>query len=232
MQSRTRLLMVVSLVGPLCGCTGHSSDAMLDSSSSGATYSTNFSTQEDPISEGGRWRRANNQWTNVRTVGGVAFGTNGVTNTYDDSYALLSGFGADQSADAVVYRDPNLVPGRTHEVELLLRFSDDSGNARGYECLFNHQGGYDIVRWNGPQGDFTNLSLVESGDLGRELVSGDVITATIMGNVITTYVNGTLMARAVDSTFSTGQPGIGFFIRPGGSNQLLGLTSYTVTSEE
>jgi hypothetical protein len=196
----------------------------------GASYSTTFSTTENPLSEGGRWHRANNRWTNVQTVGGVAFGTNGVTNTYDDSYALLSGFGPDQTVEAVVYRDPSLPAGSTHEVELLLRFSDDSGNARGYECLFAHYGGFDIVRWNGPQGNFTNMSLVQTGYLGRQLVTGDVIKATIVGNTITTYVNGTLVAKAIDSTFSNGQPGVGFFVRPDGSSKLLGLTSYKATS--
>jgi len=196
----------------------------------GASYSTGFNLTENPISEGGRWRRANNRWTNVQTVGGVAFGTNGVTDTYDDSYALLSGFGPDQTIEAVVYRDPNLQPVSTHEVELLLRFSDDSGNARGYECLFSYYGGFSIVRWNGQQGDFAHVQLLQSGYLGRPLVTGDVLKATMVGNIISMYVNGMLLAKGTDSTFSNGQPGIGFFVRPPGSSKLLGLTSFTATS--
>jgi hypothetical protein len=197
---------------------------------SGASYSTHFNSTENPISEGGRWRRANNRWTNVQTVGGAAFGTNGVTDTYDDSYALLAGFGPDQTIEAVVYRDPNLQPVSTHEVELLLRFSDDPSNARGYECLFDLRGGFSIVRWNGPQGDFAHVQLVQSGYLGRQLVTGDVLKATIVGNTITMYVNGMLLAKGIDSAISHGQPGIGFFIRPPGSSKLLGLTSFTATS--
>ena len=197
---------------------------------SGASYSTDFNLTENPISEGGRWRRANNRWTNVQTVGGAAFGTNGVTDTYDDSYALLSGFGPDQTIEAVVYRDPNLQPVSTHEVELLLRMSDDSGNARGYECLFDLRGGFAIMRWNGAQGDFSHVQLLQSGYLGRQLVTGDVLKATIVGNTITMSVNGMLLAKGIDSTFSNGQPGIGFFIRPPGSSKLLGLTSYKATS--
>ncbi len=196
----------------------------------GASYSTSFNLTENPVSEGGRWRRANNRWTNVQTVGGVAFGTNGVTGGYDDSYALLSGFGPEQTIEAVVYRDTSLQPGSSHEVELLLRFSDDAGNARGYECLFAYYGGFAIMRWNGPPGDFSQPQLVESGYLGRQLVTGDVLKATIVGNTITMYVNGRLMARSIDSTFSHGQPGMGFFIRPDGSPKLLGLTSYSATS--
>ena len=165
-------------------------------------------------------------------MGGVAFGTNGVADSYDDSYALLSGgFGPDQTIEAVVYRNQSLSPGETHEVELLLRFSDDSGNARGYECLFNYYGGMQIVRWNGPFGSFTVLSTTGPSYLGRPLVTGDVIKATIVGNVITTYANGILMAQATDSTFTNGQPGMSFFVRPSGSPLLLGLTSYSVTSK-
>ena len=168
----------------------------------------------------------------MRTANGIAHGSNGVTNSYDDSYALLSGsFGADQTAQAVVYRDPSLPANGTHELELLLRFSDDNGNARGYECLFNAYGGYDIVRWNGPFGDIKSLSLTQSGYLGRPLATGDVIKATIIGNVITTYVNGELMARAVDSTFTSGKPGISFFAPAGGNPALLGITSYSVTTK-
>ncbi len=195
-------------------------------------YTTNFDLTEDPISEGGVWRRASNVWTNVRTANGIAFGTNGgATFQYDDSYALLSGFGPDQQAEAVVFRSPAL--STAHEVELLLRFSDAASSTRGYECLFNQAGGVDIVRWNGALGDFTPLSLTGgAGNFGRELVSGDVIKATIVGNVISTYINGSLRARAIDSTYTSGQPGIGFFAGRGGSfdNSNFGLTSYTASS--
>jgi hypothetical protein len=194
------------------------------------SYTTNFDQTEDPISESGVWRRASNIWTNVRTANGIAFGTNGIANTYDDSYALLSGFGPDQRAEAVVFRSPSLATGISHEVELLLRFSDDANNARGYECLFSYYGIVEIVRWNGALGDFTGLVTSGVGRIDRELVSGDVVKATIVGNVISIYINGVLIAQAIDSTFASGQPGIGFFTRPGGNSANLGLTSYTVSS--
>jgi len=215
-------------------CTGSggsaSASATVTVTAGAPNYTTNFDLTEDPISEGGVWRRASNAWTNVRTANGIAFGTNGTANTYDDSYALLSGFGPDQQAEAVVFRSPSLATGVTHEVELLLRMSDDANNVRGYECLFNYAGGVQIVRWNGAFGDFTVLPTSDVGRLGRELVSGDVIKATIVGNVISAYINGVLIAQAIDSTFVSGQPGIGFFTRPGGNSAHLGLTSYTVSS--
>ena len=162
----------------------------------------------------------------------MAYGTNGVTNTYDDSYALLTGtFGNDQTVEAVIYRNQSLSPGASHEVEMLLRFSDDTGNARGYECLFNYAGGIQIVRWNGEFGSFTPLATTGIDSLGRPLVSGDVVKATIVGGVISTYINGALMARANDSMFKSGQPGISFFVRPGGSPALLGITSFSAASK-
>ena len=85
------------------------------------------------------------------------------------------------------------------------------------------------MRWNGAMGNFTEITQ-ESRLLGRPLATGDVVKATIVGNTIRAYINGMEVGRAVDSTFSSGQPGISFFIRPGGHQRLLGLTHYTVTS--
>jgi hypothetical protein len=224
-------LVVLSISS--CGDRG-GTDSTLPTATTGApsthNYSTYFDLTENPISEGAAWRRASNAWTNVRTANGIAFGTNGTANTYDDSYALLSGFGPDQQAEAVVFRSPTLKSGITHEVELLLRFSDDAYNARGYECLFSYDGGVQIVRWNGALGDFTVLPTSGAGKFGRELVSGDVTKATIVGKVISTYINGVLRAQTIDSNFASGQPGIGFFTRPGGNSENFGMTSYTASS--
>jgi hypothetical protein len=73
------------------------------------TYSTNFPLTENPISEGARWRNTGLDWTPVATSNGLAYSTQ-TRNAYDDSYAFLSGFGADQAA-AVIHlaRDYNPV---------------------------------------------------------------------------------------------------------------------------
>lgn len=195
------------------------------------SYATTFDGTENPISEGGRWYRSNNPWTNVRTGNGIAYGTNGVTNQYDDSYALLSGaFGPDQTIEAVIQRD-NTAQGETHEVELLLRFSDDNNNARGYECLFNWAGGVQVVRWNGGMGNFTVINTNQVNYFSRPLVTGDTIKASIVGSVISLYINGQLIVTASDTAIASGQPGMAFFVRPGGSTTLLALTSYSVTSK-
>ena len=51
---------------------------------------------------------------------------------------------------------------------------------------------------------------------GRALVTGDVIKATISGNTIVAYLNGVELSQVTDSTWPTGQPGIGFFKRTHG----------------
>jgi hypothetical protein len=205
--------------------------AVAADTSSGGSYSSSFDREENPLSESGVWRRAVNNFTNVKSSGGVAHGTNGITNGYDDSYALLSGFAPDQTIEAVVQRSSSLNTNVTHEAELLLRFTDSTSGARGYECLFAFFGGVQVIRWNGTQGDYTVLSSTAgNGSIGRELRTGDVIEASISGNVISLYINGTLMARATDSAYATGQPGIGFFIRPGGNSAHLAFTRITASS--
>jgi hypothetical protein len=198
------------------------------------SYQTNFTLNESPISEGGVWSRSTSTgFTNVVTTGGTAFGTNGAANAFDDSYALLRGFGPNQTAQAVIQRSAALNTNVTHEVELLLRFTDDVTTARGYECLFSFDGGVQIIRWDG-----LNLGSMSFEDIGNEapnaprapLKTGDVIMASIAGNNISVFINGTLIATAADATYATGQPGIGFFTRPGGNSANLAITSYSVSS--
>lgn len=190
------------------------------------SYTTNFDRTENPISEGGKWFNNGQNWTKVQTANGLAYGTNGIANSYDDSYAYLSGFPANQQGEAVIYRSPSL-SGDPHEVELLLRWADSPGNARGYECLINYLGVVQIVRWNGAFGDFTVLG--NGGSLGRPLVSGDVVKANIVGTKISVYINGSLIAQVTDSVWSNGQPGISFFRRTQGASSDLAFTSYKAT---
>jgi len=240
MRLSLRFLVFLSVLS-IGGCGGNdSSTATAPSAGPGSSpppppgsspsYSTSFNATESPISEGGAWHRANNTlWTDVDTANGIAFGTNGARDTYDDSYALLSGFGPDQTATAVISRSAALNTSIDHEVELLLRFTDSATTAQGYECLVNFFGGVQIVRWNGALGDFTVLPTTGPNSVGN-IVSGDVFKATIVGSTISVFVNDTLIAQAADSTYASGQPGIGFFTRPMGNSANFGITSYSVTS--
>lgn len=191
------------------------------------SYSTNFALDENPISEGGRWRNAGLDWTPVATSGGLAFSTQ-TRNTYDDSYAFLSGFGPDQSASAVIRLASGYNPGgASHEVEIILRCSDAPHTISWYECNLSWNGGYaQIMLLNGPLGTFREVTQYSMPIAPRD---GDVFSASAIGNVITAYLNGVVVARTVDSTLPTGQPGMAFFIRPGASARSYCFRSFSAT---
>lgn len=194
------------------------------------TYVTTFDATENPLSEGGKWRRANNAWTNMRTANGVAIGTTGITGSYDDSYAYLTQpFGNDYEIEGVAYRSPSLVSGSSNEIELHLRVSDDTNNVRLYEVVWQAYGGQQIVRWNGPFGDITVLPTTELKYFASAIKDGDRLKASIVGNVITMYVNGVATQRATDNTIPTGQPGIGVYYKVGADPAAFGWSQITVT---
>ena len=213
------------------------------STSSGTvrSYTTNFPRAEDQLSEGGKWacgRKDGLDWANVRTTSGLAFGTEyGGTRPapqkYDDSTALLTGaWGPDQTAQATVHavnQNDNIY----EEVELRLRSTLSPHRATGYEILFRSSksaNAYcEVVRWNGPLGDFTYLSRAKGAQCG--VGSGDIVKASMVANVITAYINGMQVLRATDDTFRSGNPGIGFYIEGAtGTNSNYGFTGFTATS--
>ena len=215
-------------------------------------YTTVFSLTENPMSEGDVWQQGaalGLDWANVRTTTNKAFGTETGTNTtttigvtpnkFDDSSAILRGnFGADQMATAVVFNNDTAASDHQREVELRLRAKVSPHSLSGYEIEFSADPAnpyFDIVRWNGQVGDFTPLGLSTGGTHlgsmpGGAAVTGDVLLATIIGSTISGYKNGVLMATATDTTFTNGNPGMGFFLHNGtqtGDPTTYGFTSYT-----
>jgi hypothetical protein len=213
------------------GLGGQDDAGAAGSSAERALYSTQFDATESPLSEGNAWRHEGLDWTTVDTASGVAFGTQALDvprsgpEGYNDSYAYLAGFPADQQASAVVAL--GTIDGScTHEVELLLRWADAPHDARGYECNVAFDGSYaEIVRWNGPVGDYTYLA---RGNVPGGIHDGDVVRATMAGTTITLWVNGTQRATASDATFGDGNPGIGFWRGSSGCGELgdYGFTSF------
>jgi hypothetical protein len=87
--------------------------------------------------------------------------------------------------------------------------------------------GFDCLP-RGLLGDFTYLADKSGAQYG--VADGDVVKATIVGQVITAYINGIEVARVTDSTFATGNPGVGFFLsRPAGTNADYGFTNFAAT---
>jgi hypothetical protein len=177
----------------------------------------------------GAWRNKGLDWTLVETDGGNAYGTQSGSGAFDDSYAYLSGFPPNQRGTGVVHKIANVDTGCTHEVEILLRWSDGPHDAHGYECNLAYDGSYaEIVRWNGGLGKFDYLtrSSVPGG-----VHDGDVLSASMIGNSIVVTVNGKEIARATDSTFQSGNPGMAFWRGgPCGVRGDYGFTQYTATS--
>ena len=194
----------------------------------GGRYATRFEGRENPLSEGGVWAHRGSHWSRVQKKDGLAYGTQSGFGGYDDSYAYLSGLAPDHQGEAVVHVAPTL-RGEPHEALLLLRWADSAFSARGYECLFAFDGGVDVVRWNGPYGDFTSIGQDDT-PLGRKLATGDVVRARVVGPLITCFVNDVPVAHATDGTWRDGGPGIGFFRREAGTNADLAFSRYTATS--
>ena len=191
------------------------------------SFTTDFTGTENPLSEGGAWSNNNLHMTKVKKSNGLACGTLTGSGGYDDSYARLSGFAPDQIASAKIHLVGDIDASCTHEVEILLRCSDSPDSVTGYECNINFRGGCQIIRWNGPFGDFT---ILDEGS--ARLKTGDVLKASAIGNVITLHLNGAVRVRVTDSKIVTGNPGIGFFRRNCGTNTDFGFTSFSARSLE
>lgn len=192
------------------------------------SYTTNFAETEQRLSERGKWitgKSSGIDWADVRTGIGLAYGTEPGDEkgdaAYDDSTALLTGtWGADQTVEAEVRSiKPN--DDDFEEVELRLRSSLASHNATGYEVLFRcskTENAYaSIVRWDGRLGKFTYLRQEKGPKFG--VADGDLVKATAVGNVITGYINGAQVIQAVDNTYPSGNPGMGFWFRKSSSKK-------------
>jgi hypothetical protein len=214
---------------------------LLSTAASAQTYTTKFEGEEEPLSENGKWCNNGVDWAKVKKSGGLAHGTQIGTEQgkakYDDSYAHLTGFPADQEAWGEVHiAKPETT--FNQELEILLRWNDSEHSATGYECMarcIKGKGSYlEIVRWEGPLGKFTYLTQKHGPDIG--LKDGDVLKASIVGNVITVYVNGEVKARAVDETYRTGNPGIGMYLECKqngvGTNANYGFKNFTARAIE
>jgi hypothetical protein len=220
------------------------------------SYSTRFELDETPISEGGMWlngKKDGIDWCDVLTGGGVAYGEvsrmavaerrteqstlgagtgegGDVEGDYDDPTAVLSGsWGRNQLGKATVF-SRNPTDQYFQEVEIRLRSSMTPHSCTGYEvffrCLKTDAGYAEIVRWNGPIGDFTSLQKLIGPQYGVE--DGDTIEASIVGNSIKGYINGVEVISASDDRFPTGSPGIGFNFFVGDTNVDHGLRSFEV----
>jgi hypothetical protein len=226
-----------------------------------AQYSTSFPATENPISQGGKWISGSAAgtgcfqagvqcWGDVRTTGGtpgLAFGTSvtgtcGTTNC-NDSVAVLSGpWPSNQQACATVGLISSNRDAGAREFEMRLRVTISSQNINGYEINYGEgtilgstlYGG--IVRWNGPQSNFTPLASFSNPQGGSilPLQVGDVFCATATGSTLSATVtrSGTQIATVTttDSTFTGGSMGIGFFDSFNANDNSFGFSNFSTTT--
>jgi hypothetical protein len=207
------------------------------------TYTTKFPLTENPISEGGIWlngKKDGLDWADIRTTPGFAFGTEiggdrPELQKYDDSTALLKGtWGPEQTAQATVHRTNKDNDNIYQEVELRLRSSISPHNATGYEVMFrcskSPKAYCNIARWDGILGAWMMLKETHGSQYG--VADGDVVKATIAGQVITVYINGVQIVQTKDYLFTSGNPGMGFYLEKAtGVNDQCGFSSFTATSK-
>lgn len=220
------------------------------------SYRTHFAADEDPLSEGGMWingGRDGIDWVDVITSNGVAYGGRtrmraaerrveqgnlsgpdadaaAPEGDYDDPTAVLAGaWGRNQHAKATVF-SRNPTEDYFQEVEIRLRSTISAHLCTGYEvffrCLKTENAYAEIVRWNGPNGDFTSLRKLSGPDYGVQ--DGDLVEATIDGDVLRGFINGVEVISAADDTYGAGSPGIGFNFGVGDTNVDHGFTYFEV----
>jgi hypothetical protein len=220
------------------------------------SYSTRFERDEDPISEGGMWINGQTDgidWIDCMTQNGgevcgkvsrmtvaerraeqahaeAADDEATTAGDYDDPTAVLAGeWGRNQHARATVFcRNPT--DRYFQEVEIRLRSSIEPHSCTGYEvfwrALKTDEGYAEIVRWNGPIGDFTSLARHVGAEFGVK--DGDVVEATVEGNVLKGFINGVEVITATDDVFPSGAPGVGFNFFVSTTNVDHGFTSFEV----
>jgi hypothetical protein len=145
---------------------------------------------------------------------------------------LLTGtWGPNQTVQATV-KTVNQNDSIFEELEIRLRSTISANRSTGYECLFSARSSANayvqIVRWNGALGDWTLLD--GRGGSSMALYNGDTIKCTAIGSTITAYINGVQKLQVTDSTYTTGNPGIGAYLESATAvNGDYGFTSFSAT---
>lgn len=201
------------------------------------SYTTNFATPQNPLSEGGRWINGKTDgldWSDCAAVfqGGVHYAAglqNGAAQPdFTDATALLTGaWGPNQSVSCTFH---GAGISAFKEAEIRLRSTITPHVNKGYEIDFSVSAASPyivVVRWNGAVGDFTDIT-PGPPDLVDSLHDGDVIFASIIGTTILVKLNGVTIYNFTDNSYATGNPGIGFSVpNTSGVDTSYGFTSFT-----
>lgn len=207
-------------------------------------FITSFPTVENPISQGGIWDRGLEEglkWTSPQVTANGCVASEGPTpNRFDDDIAVLKrtyrAFANNQFVQGVMYLAPGYnANGGKHECEMWLRGQITANNARGYECSIGMQTSFGTyafcTRWDGAENSFTTLIDPANGTgsythTPTAIADGDVYRVEITGTTITFFQNGIVIFTVTDSTFSSGNPGVGFWPVDGAIVTSMGFKSY------
>jgi hypothetical protein len=208
---------------------------LLSSGAIARTYTTNFPLTENPISESGLWINGQADgllWANCLTTNHFVWGNDNRGVVYADPTALLSGtWGSNQTVTATVkvIKQPT-GNGCCSEIELRLRSMITANTNRGYEILFSTYTGNDyvqIVTWHGPRGvEGVGFDYIASTSGKGAPVNGDVVSASISNSTIRVYKNNVLILTGVNTEWSNGNPGVGFY---GDKTANVGFSSLTAS---
>lgn len=222
-----------------------------------ASYSSAFPLTENPINESGHWAggqsAGGNLWGDVQTNGTMAFGVSEPTGFGDPTAVLTGSWGPTQTVQGTVkVVNTPASGGCCHEVEVRLRNTISASSISGYEayCSIVPQAGYcHIAGWGGANGTFKNLDECAGISDSTTLVNGDVLKATASGSnptTVTLYVNNVQKLQIVDNgniggnclyngdnahhgPYTSGNPGLGFFIGGASDWSSWGISSFTAT---
>lgn len=201
--------------------------ALLAAGDSPQPYTTSFAGTENPISESGKWLTGATDgldWTDIETVPGKAYASafDGASGGVKDGIAQLKrsfrSYTSNQYSQGTVFSTyGGSDPGSAHELEVLCNLTVAAHSITGYESYVNCSGAaHALVRWNGAFGDYTALA---AGNISSPTVpvEGDVNRIWRNGSLLSFSQNGTLRTTATDTTYLSGNPGIGNNPVAGGS---------------
>jgi hypothetical protein len=203
------------------------------------TYSSDFQTDENPVSEGGIWinglkegidwadcvvsngrihggptrmNQAEKRAEQATLGAGVDDDAAAPEGDYDDPTAVIRGeWGTNQYGKGIVVAD-NPTDEWFQEVEIRLRTVIEPNWCRGYEIFFRcltDDLGYAEIVRW--NGKIKDWTSLQKHIGPRYGVkTGDVVEATAIGNVLKGYINGVEVITATDDVYSDGLPGVGF----------------------
>jgi hypothetical protein len=162
-----------------------------------ASYSTTFTTDEDPLSESGVWTNGPGAWDACKKLGGIAcvsaIGGNGSV-----ARLLTPPLGSNHYASVLIVT--NLSGGEQGPVTRIQSTTDGSC----YQVTLESTGNTILYRVD----DTGTLAFAQLGSTIAGTVAGDHLRLESSGTTHTVIRNGVTVLTFSDATYSGGQPGI------------------------